>query len=365
MKKKKVWKSPLLEELARSDAENVRATLCDIAQKRHPACDDPEKIYDVLASQLEKLEKPGIAADTKEELELYARFLNTDAELAFLNEMESDADGLEKFQDDFLDLYAEACDQFVGLAKDCDDKNFVIDVVHDLAVHHTGEEGRSGVFLSLSEFLNKDEARRLIDDVLQTLQTHDLDNEDYVFKALRDMADGLSDPEYFEKVCFLQDPDRSNATCIDVANAYFLTGDVANTERLLREVRDPNAKDEEEFFDLSIASLFKQNKKSEAIKLAETLYGKYPKEFHLARLCQFVSASRRATLLNEHEKFRTGDLFNKDFADLLVAIEEFPRFKDYLGRHAKEIAELPADTKAHFEKRLADAKQPELAKLFA
>lgn len=365
MKKKKVWKSPLLEELARSDAESVRATLCDIAQKRHPACDDPEKMYDVLASQLEKLEKPGIAADTKEELELYARFLNTDAELSFVNDMESDADDLEKFQDDFLDLYAEACEKFIGLAKECGDKNFVIDVLHDLAVHHTGEEGRSGAFLSLSEFLGRDEARRLIDDVLQTLQTHDLDNEDYVFKALRDMADGLSDPEYFEKVCFLQDPDRTNATCIDVANAYFLTGDVADTERLLREVRDPNAKDEEEYLDLSIACLFKQNKKTEAIKLAETLYGKYPKEFHLARLCQFVSAGRRATLLTEHEKFRAGDFFNKDFADLLIAIEEFPRLKDYLGRHAKELAELPADARAHFEKRLADAKQPELAKQFA
>ena len=90
--------------------------------------------------------------------------------------------------------------------------------------------------------------RRVIDDVLNSIRGRGLENEDEIFAGLLDVADSLGDPSLYEKISLLRDPDVSNHTKIEVANAYYVAGDVANANRVLNEVENPKNEDEEEAF---------------------------------------------------------------------------------------------------------------------
>ncbi len=348
-KKKAVWKSPAAEAAARSPVEDIRKVLCDFAKGRHPALKDLDKAFEILSKQLDRIETVN---DPKIQLELLAWFLNSDA---LLSEVEE--------EDEFYDLFADACAFFTDIAKDFEEKSYIVDLVHDLAVNNSGEDGRAAIFLSLNEFLDAEMSHKLMESIFETVDSNELENEDAVLSAVRDMADGLGDPEFYEKASYKQDPDRSNATLLDVANAYYTAGNVTETQRLLAEVKDPGLEDEEEFLDISVACLHKLGKMEDAIKTAEILYEKFPKEFHLARLCQIIPAGRKESLLNDHEKYRIGNGISATYIDLLISLDEYPRLKNYLNTYEKELAGIDAETMQRFFERLETAGQTELAKM--
>lgn len=346
-KKKKVWKTPAAMAVGRSKEDDTRLVLIEIAKGRHPAMRQLDKLFEILEDQLDKIDE---IENPKVQLELLGWFLSTDGILSKAEE-----------EDEFYDLYADACAFFIETAADFEDKQFLMDLVHDLAVRHTGEDGRSAVFLSLNEFLPMSNALEMTNSVLETVQSQDLENVEDVLEALRDMADGLNAPVIYEKASFLLDPDRSNETIIDVANAYYLAGDLETTKRFLSEVIDPGNKDEEEFLDLSVACAHKEGDMDKAMKLAETLYEKFPKEFHLARVSQIVSSARAEVLLDEHEKYRLGDNINEDYIDLLISIEKPDRLKAYIDRFEEDLAGLAAETLERFAERLESINQKEFA----
>jgi hypothetical protein len=347
VKKKAVWKSPAAEAAARSSVDDMRKILCDFAKGRHPALKDLDKAFEILSKQLDRIET---VDDPKIQLELLAWFLNSDA---LLSEVEE--------EDEFYDLFADACAFFTDIAKGFEDKAYLVDLVHDLAVNSTGEDGRAAVFLSLSEFLDVSMSHRLMESIFETVNANELENEDAILSAVRDMADGLGDPEFYEKASYQQDPDRSNTTLLDVANAYYTAGNIAETQRLLSEVKNPGLQDEEEFLDLSVACFHKLGKMEEAIKTAESLYEKFPKEFHLARLCQIVPVKRRDQLLDDHEKYRNSNTVNPNYIDLLISLDMFPRLTNYLNVYEKELAGIDVETMERFAERLETAGQRELA----
>ena len=149
-----------------------------------------------------------------------------------------------------------------------------------------------------------------------------------------------------------------------VANAYYVAGDVANANRVLNEVENPKNEDEEEFLDLKVGILFREEKKDEALKLAEELYEKFPKAFHLMSLCNVVSKSRREELLNAHENFRSGENVDADYVNMLITLQEFDRLENYLGKRQKQIHQLDAEIREGLAERLISVNQKALAKKF-
>lgn len=350
-KKKKVWKSVALEVSNLRDVDKIRAVLASVA-KGDCIGEAPEALYDILAAQFDKIERLGADAEI---LETLAWFLNCSA---YFDIPEDDGELSEAVEN----LFADACALFMEKAKAYENRGFVLDLVHDLLVNSIGEDARSEIFLGAKDFLSAEETERVAESVLSTVSAHDLENEDEIFAGLLDLADGAENPALYEKVAFLNDPERSNKTLVDVANAYYVSGDIPQAKRLMDEVKNPEGSDEEEFLDLKTAILFKEEKTKEALESAEALYERFPKEYHLLSLCQVVSPERKKALLDAHEAYRLSVHVSPDYVNLLATLNEWERLSDYLERYKKEIPMMDAEERESLAVRLEQMNQGALAK---
>ncbi len=347
MKKKKVWNSPNGAGVSLRPEDSIRKILCNIREGRSPVVRDEDDLLETLAKQLQRID--GLK-DAKVKLELLARVLNTDA---LLSKFDSE---------DLADLYAETSEYFVEEAAEFDDKGYLAAVVHDLVVRHSGEDGRAAVFFSLSEFLPEDMIRAMIEEVMNTVESHDLENEDNALLALSDIADGINDADMYEKVNFLLYPNRENSVLIDVANVYLSAGRLADVKRLMAEVKFPKDEDFEDYLDLKVAVAEQEGRHGEAASVAEELYENFPSEMNLGKVLGIVSDARRKELLDAHEKFRLGTTMTAGYLQILEAYNEFARMQSYIDRFGEEaLAALPADVLTPIVESLDTKKQTELA----
>lgn len=351
-KRIKVWKSESLDSVNRTAADKIREALVLAAKGEHPATKKSEELYDFLADELERIEK---LDSSRDKLELLSWWMNCCAYFD-ISEEDDELFGAEK------DLVLEMVNHFVSTAKDFDDRQFLMDLMHDLAVNSVGEDERTELFLAVPDFLSKEETGAFVENVLVTLDRHELENEEEIFAGILDIADVSGDAKLYEKISLARDPDCANKTKIDIANAYYILDDVANAKRLLDLVDNPEGDDEEEFWDLKVGVLFKENKKKEALALAEALYEKYPKEYHLMSLCQVVSPERKEELLNAHEKFRLGESVNENYVNMLISLESFDRLAHYLDEHQDAIHRMDGEIREQLAERLDAEKHGELAK---
>ncbi len=137
MKKKKIWNTPAAKAVGRTKEEDIRFVLIEIAKGRHPAIKQIDKLFEILGTQLDKIDQ---ITSPKVQLELLAWFL---AQMAFWLKWMKMMNFLTCMQ---MSAF------FIDIARDFEDKKWIMDLVHDLAVRHTGEDGRAAVFLSLTEF---------------------------------------------------------------------------------------------------------------------------------------------------------------------------------------------------------------------
>ena len=133
------------------------------------------------------------------------------------------------------------------------------------------------VFLSVEEFLPKERAQALLAELLDAVTEVDQGNREDILDAICDMADSIKDATIFAKAALLKDPDKSNATLIDIANAQFMAGNLELAKQWLGDVRNPGAEDEEAYLDLQAAIADREGRKSDCIKMAHALYEKFPK----------------------------------------------------------------------------------------
>ncbi len=279
MKKKKSWKTPAMQILRQSLEDSIRSVLDSILQWKHPAVEKSDMLYEVLNRQLNNIEK---VSDTETQLKLLTLFLETDTVLGMLENED---------YEDFVELYADASAFFIELVKDFENKGLAIQLVFELIVNHSGEDGRSAVFLSLSEMFSEEQNRALVPLLFQVLETEEKpENAHSILEAIRDVADGLDLPDEYARASFMQDPERSNHMLLDVANTYFVAENLPETKRLLDEVKDPApGEEEEEFLDLLTAYYHKIGDIARTIETGERLYEKYPEIFNLIRLVEIVS----------------------------------------------------------------------------
>lgn len=350
-KKKKVWSTVALERSNMSDAEKIRENLVGVLESADENV-DLGRLYDFLAVQLDKI----AALDDRDTLELSAQMLCGSGFFEFRDDID------EELDENASALFGDVVSLFIERAAGFADRNFVEDLLHDLLVRSQGEATQTDLFLASKDFLSKEEVVATAEKVLSTLAANDLANEEFVFEGLLDFADGAENPELYERISFLQDPEHLNETRIKVANAYYVAGDLVNANRLLADVKDPAGADEEEFLDLKIGMLFKEGKEKEALELAETLYEKFPKAYHLMSLCNVVSPKRKEELLDAHEKFRLGDGPSSEYINMLATIEEFGRLDRYIDGCGAGIRQMDGEVREALAERLESLNHPELAK---
>lgn len=331
MKKKKFFKSAALAQVNRGKEDRLRDTLSQIVSGESRLLNRPEDLYEAIADGIDDIE--GFKSPELQ-LELLAWTLRCDF-VAFKAEDED--------REAWDSLFYDAGTFFVELASKYEDKDYVADLVHDLAIRHVGGEGRSVVFLSLEEFLPEERAKALIVELIATVTEVELKNREDVIDAICDMADAIKDVEDFAKAALLKDPDKSNATLIDIANEYFVAGNIELAKQWLGDVRNPGNEDEEAYLDLLAAIADREGRKSDCLKLAHRLYETFPKVIHLARLCSIVPPAEVKTLVADHAKFRSGDGLDMEFMQLMVSLKCYDQLSLYLDLFEKELTTQDAE----------------------
>lgn len=349
-KKKKVWKSAQGATAFRGKEDRIRETFAQIIRGESRLLHKPDELYETIAQSIDDVEN---VKDGKVQLELLAWILRADF-VAFKAEDEE--------KEDWDSLFYDAGTFFVELASQYDDKDYIADLLHDLAVRHVGGEGRSVVFLSLEEFLPMERARALIQELIATVEEVDLSNREDVLDAICDMADSIKDSEDYAKAALMKDPDKSNATLIDIANAHFLAGDIEATKQWLGDVRNPGNEDEEAYLDLMTAIADREGRKSDCLKLAHRLYETFPKVIHLGRLCSIVPPDEVKHLVRTHAKYRSGDGLDMEFMQLMVALKCYEELAGYLDLFEKELTTQDAEDLNAISDALEKDGQLELAK---
>ena len=321
-----------MAQAMRSKEDKLRDTLTQIVSGQSRLLNRPEDLYEAIASGIDDIEN---FKNPKDQLELLAWTLRADF-IAF----KADTDEEKEYWDN---LFYDAGTFFVELASQYEDKDFLADLVHDLAMRHVGGEGRSVVFLSVEEFLPKERAQALLKELTDKVTEVDQGNREDILDAICDMADSIKDAAAFAKAALLKDPDKSNATLIDIANAHFMEGSLELAKQWLSDVKNPGAEDEEAFLDLQAAIADREGRKSDCIKIARSLYETFPKVVNLGRLAAFLPESEADQVLREHEKFRNGNTANLEFMQLLAAMKRYAQLSGYVDRFEKDLTTLDAD----------------------
>lgn len=348
-KKKHSWKSPALAQSNRSKEDKLRDTLMQIVSGESRLLNRPDDLYEAIANGIDDIEN---FKNPKDQLELLAWTLRAD----FCSFKVDDEE--KEYWDN---LFYDAGTFFVELATQYEDKDYVADLIHDLAVRHVGGEGRSVVFLSLGEIMPPERSSKLLNELLSQEDQFALENREDVLDAICDMADSINDSANYAKAALLKDPDKSNATIIDIANAYFMAGDLVLAKQWMNDVKNPGNEDEEAFMDLQAAIADKEGRKSDCLKIARQLYETYPKIINLGRLVSVLPEGEADQVLKEHEKFRCGSTASLEFMQLLAALKRYEQLSGYVTRFENDLTTMDADELTDLADSLEKDGQKELA----
>ena len=350
-KKKKIWNTPTLSVLNATDFERISATLYNLANGESMKLSS-EVLYDVLNGLFGKIER--LQSD-EEILQALSLLYNCSGFFDFPVDDEENWENVDA-------LFANAEAIIKEKSANFENREFLVQLMHDVIVSSFGENSRQDLIFSIHEFLSREEMEKVADLVVKTLtEADDLMNANDIAASLFDMADAVDDPEFFEKIVFLADPTRKNASILQAANAYYVKKDLQNAKRLLAEIKNPEGPDEENYLDLKIGTLFMEEKKGEAVALAETLYEKFPQEYHLMSLCNVVTPARKEELLDAHEQFRLGVYVSVNYVHMLATLEEWDRLGRYLDRYEKEIPMMNEEDRDDLAARLENSGKKELA----
>lgn len=350
-KKKKVWKSPANDAAFRGKEDKIRQMLSDIVSGQSRLLGRPADLFDAIAGGIDDIERFG--ENPKLQLELLAWTLRCDFICSRIDDDEPEL---------WEGLFYDAATFFVEIAKQYDDKQYVSDLIHDLAVRHVGEEGRSYVFLSVSEMLPLPQVKALLEELTTVADSNELQNRDDILDAICDMADDIGDAAVYAKAALLRDPQKSNATLIDIANSYLVAGNLELAKQWLDDVESPSGDDEEACLDLQAGIADREGRKSDCVKIAETLYEKYPKVINLARLCQIVDEKRARVLLEDHVRFRNGGTVNLEFMQLMQSLKSYDLLESYVTTFEKDLPGLDAECLNEMSNQLEKDGQAALAK---
>ncbi|MCF0215375.1 MAG: hypothetical protein HUK21_02755 [Fibrobacteraceae bacterium] len=329
MKKKKVWKTPAGSAVTRTKDEKIRILTREIISGQSRLLHQPDELYEALSYSIDDIEK---MENTKVKLELLAWIMRCD----FICSRMDDDD----YDEYWGGIFYDAGTFFIELAREFEDKDYLSDLVHDMAIRHVGEEGRSLIFMSVDEFLPREKAQSLMEELVLAVSENDLVNAGDVLDGVCDMADCIQDMAMYTKAALIKDPDKSNATLIDIAYTYLMAGNLELCKQWVGDVRDPGAEDEESYLDLLAAIADKEGRKSDCLKIARQLYEKYPKVFNLGRLCGLLKEDEADSLLLEHEKYRCGNNADLDYMQLLASLKRYTILESYIDRFSEDLAAL-------------------------
>lgn len=170
------------------------------------------------ARKLENLldEIDQIAESPRQGVELVAAFIQTD------NAVLESADDSDGIVGDVYSIFA--CDSFIRHASQCEDKEWLYDIL--LKLHAKDDFGvRGSLIESVAKFLPEPYLRRLVDEFWSSGEKETGEISKYHwFLPIESVARQLKDPELFERACRTKWPKLPTAGYLDIAEVYFESG---------------------------------------------------------------------------------------------------------------------------------------------
>lgn len=271
-----------------------------------------------------------VAEDPRQGIELVAAFFRTDS--AVLGRAD-DSDG------SIGNVYRiEACECLVHHAAHCNDNEWLSNVIMEL--YAADEFGvRSDLIANASRFLPESYLRRMVDEFwsLGEKEAGELKRHDW-YLAIQSIARQLKDPQLFERACRAKWPQLPTAGRLDIAEAYFESGD----SRLALEWLDSVSSEEKFLLDererLLLQALLALDDRVRGKEVAWRIFRRSRNQETLSLLLDAVGADERQRIVDgEAAAILQSPKLDYVDASFLMELERFDDAERYMVDRATQL----------------------------
>ena len=284
------------------------------------------------ARQLERLldEIDRTADDPRQGVELVAAFIQTDD--AVLGRAD-DSDG------SIGDVYRIfACDSFVRHASQCEDKEWLYNVVLKLSAED--EYGvRDSVIANAAEFFPESYLRRMVEEfwLLGEKEAGELKKYHW-YLAIESIAKQLKDPELFERACRAKWPELPVAGHLDIAEVYFECGYPLVALQWLDKVSPEETFQLDEREELLLKILIELGEKRRAEEVAWRIFRRSRSKARLSLLLNVIGESEQERIVDsEIETILKSPTLDYVDASFLFEMERLADSERYLLKRSAQL----------------------------
>jgi hypothetical protein len=281
-----------------------------------------------LESLLENIDT--VAESPRQGVELVAAFIRTD------NAVLGRADDSDGSIGDAYRIFA--CDSFVRHASQCEDKEWLYDVVFKL--YAEDEYGiRDSLIAATASFLPELHLRRMVDELWPLGEEGEGERRRYHwYLAIESIARQLKDPELFERACRAKWPELPVAEHLDIAEVYFDCGFPLVALQWLDKVPSDATFQLDEREQLLLKVLTELGEKSRAEEVAWRIFRRSRNKETLSLLLDVVGTDKRQQLVDhEANAILESPELNYVDASFLFELERFAEAERYLLERSDQL----------------------------
>ncbi|HKK20395.1 MAG TPA: hypothetical protein VJ983_02905 [candidate division Zixibacteria bacterium] len=284
------------------------------------------------AGELERLldEIDRSAVDPRRGVELVAAFIQTD------NAVLGRADDSDGSIGDVYRIFA--CDSFIRHASQCEDKEWLYNVV--LKLYAEDEYGvRDSIIANATEFLPESYLRRMVDKFwpLGKMEAGELKRYHW-YLAIESIARQLKDPELFERASRAKWPELPVAGHLDIAEVYFECGYPLDALQLLDKVSPDETFQLDEREQLLLKVLTELGEKGRAEEIAWRILRRSRSKTGLSRLLNIIGESEHERVVdNEIKIILKAPTLDYVDASFLFELERYTEAERYLSERSAQL----------------------------
>lgn len=281
-----------------------------------------------LESLLDKIDQT--ADDPRQGVELVAAFIQTDS--AVLGRADDSNGSIGNVYQIF------ACDSFVRHASQCEDKEWLYDIV--LKLYMNDEFGvRDSIVANSAKFLTESYLRRMVDEFWSSGEKETDEFKRYKwYLPIEAIAKQLKDPDLFERACKAKWPELPVAGHFHIAEVYFECGYPLAALQWLDKVPPAETFKLDERERLLLKVLVALGEIARAEEVAWRIFRRYRSEEALSLLLDVIGESERERVIEDEivEIFRSSEL---DYvaAEFMVEMERLDDVERYITERSEQL----------------------------
>lgn len=281
-----------------------------------------------LESLLEEIDR--VAENPRQGVELIAAFIETDS--AVLGRADDSNGSIGNVYRIF------ACDSFVRHASQCDDKDWLYNIV--LKLYMNDEFGvRDSIIANSAKFLPESLLRCMVEEFWSSGEKEtDKYRKSHWFYPIEAIAKQLKDPELFERACKAKWPELPVAGHLNIAETYFDSGYPLVALQCLDKVPPDETFQIDERERLLLKVLMKLGEKVRAEDIAWRIFRRSRSEAGLSLLLDVIGESKRLRVIeNEIEQILQSPELDYVAAKFMMEMERLDDAERYITERSDQL----------------------------